>query len=227
MITKAICPNSGREYLGLTKTEVDAIGDIIFSYMKTHPRDPANKLPPGEVLQLLDIVGALFGDDDFTRAQLEWTIKLAQRYQIGVPPVLLTPGTTYEKFRGTTTNDEYHWLRRYKYARWLQARAKKNGVNIIRELKGVPCAEVTGTPMVGEQDKYRSSALWLYWYQIAEEPQIAEMAHVLRKNREAEKKKRSGSRAGNRAKQLRDAGYRPNGYRWARVIDLDAEKEPS
>ena len=170
---------------------------------------------------MLDFVGALLGDDDLTQAQLEWIIKRAQTYQIGVPPMLLTPGRTYEKFRGTWGWEEYHRLRRYKYARWLIACAKKNGVNLARELKDVPCTEIMGTPFIGSSTR---AHIWVRWYELAAEPQIAEMAAVLEKNREAEKNKRSGSRAVNCAKELRAAGYQRHGFKWAREIDTDKKE---
>jgi hypothetical protein len=224
MITKAICPESGREYLGLTKTEVDAIGDIVFTAVKQNPRQPDTRpspmhCPPVASGMFLINACGLVDDDDFTRGELQSLISKAQKAGIGVPPVLLTPGTTYEKFRGAWGDDEYQWLRRFKYARWLIACAKKHGIDLAHEYGWLPCTQFVSA----EQGKYGPVAV--DWFRIAAEPQIAEMAIVLEKNREAEKNKRSGSRAGNRAKQLRAAGYQRRGFKWA--LDIDVEEEPS
>jgi hypothetical protein len=235
MFAKAICPESGREYLGLTRAEVYAYGDIVYSVVKANPRDPAKEFPQIVTMHFFIMLDRLLNDDDICKHEIDQIVFEAQKHQIGVPPALLTPGTTYEKFRGTWANDEYHTLRRFKYARWLIERAKKHDIDLAHEYGMFDCMMFEGTSMASFADpgpkpgpdasltarlNYARAVraaqggepLRIDWHQIAAEPQLAEMAAMLKKNRDAEKKKRSGSRAGNRAKELRAAGYESRGY---------------
>lgn len=200
------CPKSGRVYIRLTKAEVDAIGDIVFTGMKLNPRDPASQYPDVKGYVAYHHIEMLLTDDDLTEDELKAILYFAKNEGIAVPPALSSPGTTYERFRGVYSNDDYHWLRRYKYSIWLQASAIKHGINLEHELGICSYRYFTYRPEGSAND------VNVPWFRIAKEPQIPEMAEVVAMNRNTERSKRSGSRVRERGIKLKRAGWEARGY---------------
>jgi hypothetical protein len=241
MQIKSICPDSGREYLGVTRAEVHAIVDIISQVLHAHPIGE-RRLPQLISAWFLRYCTILVDDDDITVAEIGSLADEAQSAGIGVPPAILTPGKTCERYRGTYGSEQYQWLRRYKHARWMIERFQHNGIDIGREYGDLPTWYFVGEagmlpdvilPPLPEgaslserikrlRQTRRPTPPNVSWFEIKAEPQIAVMRIVLEKNRTTERNKRKNSRQRNNVEKLRAAGYEYRGYRGlVKIADAD------
>ena len=164
-------------YLGLTRTEVTAIGVVLLSAVQSFLRptlDEFDQLPIENKLaitQVAALMNGLVDDDDYTQYEIGEVVALGTTWGVDIPRSLTEFGKTCEKYVGIKDGTrEYHTLRKFKHARWLIKAAEKVGVDLaciyvfseaIRFVHG----DMMKLGVAG------SEAIAIAWFEVAEEPQ--------------------------------------------------------